>query len=255
MKSRDLVEWSMRTAGVADEFQSVSSRGANDALLMLNAMIGQWSKKRYLVYHLKDHAITSTGALYYTIGPGQDFDTDNPDRIESAYVRLIGTSDAQAIDYPLRIIPTYEDYNTITLKSLRTWPSSVFYDSDYPIGRLYIWPKADTTFEIHITTKDQLQQFPNLDQDIVLPGEYMEALMWNLAGRLALMWRLPPDPMVAALAQETLSTIRSANLQVPWRKPQADLPGMMGVNSSDSYDELVVGGLRGVFKLDEDRLG
>jgi hypothetical protein len=60
-----------------------------------------------------------------------------------------------------------------------------------------------------------LNNVTSLTGAMSLPGEYQEALLWNLALRLSVVYNSPISPTVAGLAKASLETIRVANAQVP----------------------------------------
>ncbi len=210
-----IVALALKHSGVIGVGQTALAEDTNDAFDLLNMMVSQWSRKRWLIYHLIDVFTPSTGALSYSIGTGGDFDTPRPDRIESAFARQIIPSSSQRVDYPLQLVLAREDYNLITLKEMGTWPSLVFYDSAYPLGYLYFWPLPNAgQFELHLSLKETLSQFANLADEINLPPEYIPVLFYNLAARLRPAYQMPPDPTVTALAKDALNVIRGANAQV-----------------------------------------
>lgn len=102
----------------------------------------------------------ATGAQSYTVGAGQSINITRPDRIEAAFVRLV--NGPQAVDYPLDVLGSREDYNKIALKGLSTFPQIAFYDAAYPYGNLYIWPAPTNQYTIHISVKTQLSSFASL---------------------------------------------------------------------------------------------
>lgn len=166
------------------------------------------------MYSLDDVAFQPTGSPSYTVGIGGDVNIPRPDKIEAAFVRLV--NGPMPVDYPLALLEAREDYNKIALKNLATFPQIAFYDAAYPLANLYIWPAPSAEqYEIHITAKTQLAGFTDLKSDMRMPPEYQEALLYNLAARLRVMYQLPPDPGVTALALTSLNVIRNANAQVP----------------------------------------
>lgn len=229
----DLIDLSLRDSGVIGDGQTATARNANDALTRLNRMISQWNRKRWIVYDLTTIGIPSTGAESYTVGPGGDFDTPRPDRLEDGnFLRQLNTGNGQAVDYPLELLGAKEDYNRIRLKSMGTWPSAVFYDSNWPLGTVYFWPVPQiSTFGLYILVKNQIVRFTGLTQQINLPPEYEAALDYNLQVRLRIAFRLPPDPLMIALAKEALNVIRLANTQVArLRMPSAVTNGGRAYN-------------------------
>lgn len=212
----DLITLCLKTAGVIGVGQTADATDVNDCFIILNSMLGQWNRQRFIVYHLVDTAFQSTGAEYYTVGTGGDFDIPRIDEINSAYARLLPISADQPIDFYLSQIFSRESYSGIVMKKLHTFPSNYWYDADYPMGKVYFWPIAlDEQFEFHIVTKAVIEAFPTITTEIVLPPEYTDALIWNLSCRIRPLYQLPPEPTQVALAKSSLAVIRSANTQIP----------------------------------------
>lgn len=210
-----LITLALKMTGVAAEGQTPSNEMVFDSFTILNMMLSQWQVRRWLVYSTTDTACLCTGAQSYTVETGGDFDVPRPDRIEAAFMRYYGSA-PQPLDYDLILIQAREEYNLIQMKQLTTWPTHIYYDSDLPIARVWPWPiPPDNSYELHITTKERLQQFLNLNDTIALPAEYQDAIVWNLAVRLRPMFQLPPDPTTQQMAAATLATIRTANTQLP----------------------------------------
>lgn len=230
----DLIRLALRQAGVGALGQTPDAEDANDAFDLLNMMLAQWNRRRWLVYHLIDVATSALGASSYRIGPGQAFDTRGRIiGIERAYFRLNPSSDqnndfslefgadfgpphviaAGVVDVPLAVLTSREDYSAIAMKGLSGFPAAVWLDANYPAGELYVWP-APSSGEIHVVVQEQLSAFPDLVTDIALPDEYREALYYNLVVRLRSAYGRPSDPVVATLARTALNTIRNANAQI-----------------------------------------
>lgn len=231
----DIITAGLKKAGVLGVGQTPLAEDTNDAFDDLQDMLGQWQRKRWLIWHLVDYSFTSTGAQSYTVGPGGNFViSPRPDRIESAFFRQIVTSQPAQIDYPLEIIEAREDYNMISLKTLASFPQYLFYDSAFPTGIAYPWPLIPATnYELHLTVKETLAQFTSLAQTISLPLEYFAALKFNLALRIRQAYQLPPDAALIGLAKDALNVIRNANLQIPRLRIPTDLvrPGIYNVYS------------------------
>lgn len=212
----DLIKLALKQAGVVGVGQSVSSDDTTDSLTLLNAMLGQWAVKRWLVYALQDVPLVSTGAEVYTYGPGGNFNTPSTDHLEAAYMRLLNATGSQQPDFPLELVTAYEDWTRIRLKSLTTWPQYVFFDGAYPLANVRFWPIPTAgLYELHLITKTPISSFTGLTQTINLPPQYQEALLYNLGLRLRTAYQLAPDPQLTALANQALNTLRMSNSQVP----------------------------------------
>lgn len=225
---QELVTQSLKDAGITGVGQEPEAEDTNDAFTKLNQLMALWTIKRQLVFELVTASFLSTGAISYTIGPGGNFNVaQRPTSIESAFVRLTSPpSPSLQTDYPIVIVKAREDYNTITLKSLSTWPSILFYDTAYPTGNIFLWPvPASGQFNIFVTYKNRLSAFTGLAQTVVLPPEYEVAITSNLALRLRSAYQLPPDPVLMAIAKDSLEAIRTAYLQIPLMSMPKELVG------------------------------
>ena len=228
---QDLLTLALIDSGVLGVGQIAQAEHLQNALTRANYMLAQWNRKRWLIYNLTDVSVVTTGAESYTIGTGQQFNTPRPDRLEDGcFLRQLAQSGVQQIDYPLELIPSHEDYNRIRLKTMGTWPSTIFYDSNWPTGTIYAWPVPSANlYELHVLVKNQLTSFVNLSDPINLPPEYEAALSFNLQVRLRVAYRMPADPVMIQLAKDALNVIRGANVQVPTMKMP---PSVIGAQRS-----------------------
>jgi hypothetical protein len=217
---QDLLTLALKQSGILGVGQIAAPEDLNDAFTMANEILALWNAQRWMIYHLTDNALTCTGAQSYLVGPGGDFNIARPDKLESACLRQPATSgNSGPIDYQLRILPSYEDYARITLKTLTTNISnSIFYDSGYPLGTVYPWPLPSSQYELHLILKDQLTAFTSLQQTINLPPVYSPGLRFTLCTWLRPSYGLEADLQVAALARGSMAVIKSQNTQVPLLK-------------------------------------
>jgi len=218
----DLINLALKQANVLGVGQTASAEDLNDAFALLNMMLAQWQRRRYLIPHLVHYSWQADGSQSYALGPGGVIDV-RPSRIESCFFRQILTQAPFQVDYPLEIIEAREDYDRIGIKELASFPQYAFYDSAYPAGNLYVWPIPDGIYEIHISVMDQLVKFDDPYTDIDLPPEYQEAIMYALTMRLYPMYGLPVNPVVQGLARVSINIIEAANAQIPLSKMPNDL--------------------------------
>lgn len=232
--AQQIITSALLKAGIVGIDEAIEQPVLNEALNDANDFLAQINHNRGLVYHLKEYSFVSTGAQSYTVGAGQDFDINpRPDRLEYIFLRQLIPSQGQQIDWPMDIIPAYENYASITLKTLGTFAWSAFYDSGFPIGKLLPWPVPQASiYELHILVKETLQRFGSLQEKVNLPPEYVPALKWNLAQWYRASYQMPADPTVDALARRSLNIIRLANTQVPI----LGMPSAVLKNSGRSYN-------------------
>ena len=214
----DIITLAFKDAGILGVGQTMLAEDYNDALLRMNMMIAQWRVKRWLVWHLVDKSVVSTGAQFYTVGPGGDINVPvRPDKLETAFFRMLpGANGTQAVDYPLQILMSYEDYARITLKTLTSFSQCIFYDSAWPMGKIYPWPLPQASlYEVHIVLKEVLSEFSDLSATFQFPPEYLAAIHYNMVVRLRAAYRMPEDLGFSGLAADAMQTLRSANAQIP----------------------------------------
>lgn len=278
--ARDIIVRALEDVGVIGVGQTPLAADVNFGLSRLNAMIGQFNRRRWLVFHTVDIASPTTGLNVYSVGLGQNFDIPRPDKLEDGcYFRqyfssapgssnsnfpfTVGGSDfngdfnsdfggsgtpvlisqppGYAVDYPLTLLQSREDWNRIALKNMSSWPAFIFYDpastmmvppaggAAVPTGFLYVNPiPLAGMFELHILVKDVLSTLANLSTVLTTPPEYEEAFEYNLAIRFAAKYQIDATKEVLGLAMAAMATIRSANTQVPL----LDLP--VGLTSNGS---------------------
>jgi len=222
----DLILRAQRLAGVIGIGQTADAEDAKTAREALNDLLAQWQVQRWLVYGTVTNTVVSTGAKSYTIGTGGDFNQSRPDRIESAYMRFLSTNTSTPVDLSLSLITAREDYNALSLKELGSIPNSVFYDNSYPIGKLYFWPVPLVgVYGLYITTKVQLQNFPDLTTAIQMPPEYISAMRYELASILRVEYQLGVDPKLEAMVMKSQTVLRNANAQIGTLRMPTGIPG------------------------------
>jgi hypothetical protein len=198
-----LIAWHPGQSGNSDENAA--------GLEALNAMLDAWNAQRLAVYAVRrDTYPLAGGQQAYTIGPGGNFNTERPVRIERANVIL-----PQALHRPLEII-TVDDWAALRLPDLEsTFPTRLYYDRAYPLAKLYFWPAPTESNQVELFTWTKLGRFASLNDTADFPEGYEEAIKYNLAVRLAQELHAPVPPFVASQAREALATLKRLNLPRP----------------------------------------
>lgn len=214
MKAIDLINRSMRGAGILGSGEIATSDEANDSFLILNDMLDSWSVSKLFVYQLLEENFPLViGQAVYLMGPGGDFNTTRPTAIQSAYVRLNG------IDYDLEPIDN-DAYSAIALKTtIPSIPQFLYYDPKFPAGEINLWPNPSQAMSIFIQTPRQLTQFPDLVTDISFPPGYAEALRYALIVRLSSEFNVPLPRGAAELEQSSIARLQTVNSNAPVLRP------------------------------------
>ena len=214
----DLLTNALQDGGIVGIDESIETPILTRAFRQANWLLAQWARKRWLCYRIQDYSVVSTGAQSYTVGLGASININpRPDRIEYAFLRFLNQPGGASlsVDIPLQIIQSREDYSRITVKNIGTISWRIFYDPEWPVGKLLPWPIPQTgLYELHVGFKVVLPRFSSIQQPINFPPEYEPALNWGLARRLRVSYQMPADPEVNALARDAVNTIRLANTAV-----------------------------------------
>lgn len=241
MLVQDAIGYAMRVAGILGVGQTALPQDTADAQIALSLMLQQWRQKRWLVFRLNTTIVPLlVGKMSYTVGPAAtpnpDFVTDGnfrPANIQSCFLRQTAGFGPNTfpLDFPMRIIQSRQDYDRISLKSLQSWPSAIYYDPTIPNATMYIWPiPIQNLFELYIAWQTAIdvagEQGLATDLETLLPAETQEAIIYNLAQRLITNYKLPPDANVADTARATLNTLRQTNFAMPESQiPESLRPG------------------------------
>lgn len=226
-------------------------------------LLQQWERKRWMVYHLLTYTVLSTGQGWdgtqlnpYTVGPtlagtltpqisvGAYGFVSRPNRIESAFFRQLITAPNGPVDYPLKMLPSLEDYNQIRLKGLTNFARVCYYDPAWPLGNLYVypWPQANI-YEVGITVREQLMAnfAASLSTAMNLPFEYHRALKKNIAVEVCPRYgiTLPPGSLLLAQAKDSRDCLVAGNTAIPLLNVPSELGrgGMYNIyTDSDSIN-------------------
>jgi hypothetical protein len=68
MTPADLFSQALRQVGVLGRGQKASAEMLTDAQMLCNMMLGQWARKRWLIFHLLEIFTPGTGSQTYRIG-------------------------------------------------------------------------------------------------------------------------------------------------------------------------------------------
>lgn len=172
--ARDFITRALRAAGVTGLGQTPLAEDIVNGFDILNAMMAQWQKRRWLVPNLIDISAQGNNQRSNLIGPGQYYNTKRPDKIQAAYFYQTASgvpANNQAVSFPLKPIYSYEDYaNKVNMKYLNSWPVYFFYDNAFPYGNVFIWPIPSDQYEIHLVLKGPINFVMQLSAGSIADG-------------------------------------------------------------------------------------
>jgi hypothetical protein len=173
----DIITGAARALGYLGRTEVLSAADATDGLACFNRMLDSWSNESLMSYVLLQRSFSMTaGSQTYTIGSGGTINSTRPYNIISAFVR-----DTNANDYPMRIIPRIE-WDNIGEKNITSQiPDTLFYDSQYPLGIINIFPIPLLNYTVYFNSTTDQVDYTTLTTALSLPVGYERAYIFNLA--------------------------------------------------------------------------
>ena len=204
-----IINAALRKIGVLASGASASTQQSTDALQALNLMAQSWRPKGLKVWARGNATLTLTAdTTSYTIGPGGDVDMGRPIRILDAYRR-----DSSGKDTPVGLL-TKQQYNALSDKDASGITTHIYYDPQDPLGVIYPWPVVSTTgYSLIFDVLKRIQDFTATTDTPDFPTEWFEALVFNLAMRLAPEFNRRTSEEVKFLAQSTLRDVENSDYE------------------------------------------
>ncbi len=174
----DIVTDAMKLLGVLQTGEVPSAVEGNDGLFRLNTLLDAWNAERLACFCDQTASLAYVAnRQLYTVGVGGDFNVGRPDKLIRAWAR-----DPNGQDIPQYLF-TEGEWDRIPLKNTpSTFPVIVWYDPQFPLGNLNVWPNPNaTTYTQFLRFKAVLAQFAALSTSVSLPAGYRDALIKNLA--------------------------------------------------------------------------
>lgn len=193
---------------------TVSAADTQLAFDALGVLIDALGIERLACYALTTttHALTG-GTGSYTIGTGGAFNVDRPARIQNAFVRV--ASGSNNVDYTVEIIPQSQ-WDSIRVKDIAGIPRKLFYDSQYPLGIINLYPAPLlSSYTLYLNSYLPIANYTSTTDAIDLPPDYARMLIYNLAVEIAPDFGVNPDPMVMKIANESKRTLKRINTPDP----------------------------------------
>ena len=172
----DVITYAARGLGYLGRTDTLSAADGNDGLFAFNAMLDSMAGEELFSYATNTQSFPLViGQSAYTIGAGGNINTTRPIDVPSAYLR-----DANSLDYPIQVIPQ-DQWDAIGQKTITSQiPDTLFYDSQYPLGIINIFPVPLLNYTVFFESIIQQTQFSNLSQTLVTPPGYLLMYIQNL---------------------------------------------------------------------------
>jgi hypothetical protein len=202
-----LIHMALRDANVIDESEAASGNMIANALDGFHQLLASWQVENIKVFAQQDTSFTPTGATSYAVGTGSTVNVARPAKIDLVYWSSGG------IDYPVTLLDTFEQWESIPEKSQAGEPLYAFYLPTATTGTLYLYPQPSTG-TVHVVTKIALPSTAALADTLTLPAEYLLPLRLNLYLLYAGTYGAPIKSSLAAMAASSLAALKRSNLRI-----------------------------------------
>lgn len=187
------IEAALRKLNVIADGQTPSSDNYTNGASALNALIGEFRALGMPMWARKSYTFSLTASTSsYNIGSGQTINTPYPLHMLQAY-RSDSNSSSRI---PIEIVPDY-NFNLYPSNSSGT-PVQLAYQPFVNYGTIKLWPTPDSTAATNSTITivyTRPTEYTSASTDTMdVPEEWTNAIIYNLAVRLAPEWGIPlPD--------------------------------------------------------------
>lgn len=178
--NREICQEALEKIGVVAAGAPMDPHDLNTAVSGLDRLLKSWQNTGHTLWKYDRQSVSLTTASSYTL-------SDRPLRILNARLKK------QGIEIPM-VELTREEYDTLPQKGSTGVPTQFYYDRRQIEGVLYIWPLLSVvngeTVEI-----SQVSSFSDVvvNANAEVPDEWLEAVVYGLAARLADEFEVPAD--------------------------------------------------------------
>lgn len=195
---------------------SVPTAMAVLCLSKLNQIFDNWNADRQTIWSEIFTPFTLTANLSpHTIGPsGATWTmTVRPVTLDGCYLNL--NTQTPNVYVPIDIIDwqTYQDYISVP-GIASSIPTAVYYEPDWPKGKLYFYPVPSTAYAVRLATRTLLADVALTDAVSMPPG-YRNAVTLTLAEDIATPLGAEVPAVTSVKARQARARIFANNVQSP----------------------------------------
>lgn len=182
LTASDIVEEAFAMLGIFADEEPMQSVDKNRGIRILNMMLKGWQADGVKYWDMTEGSLALVQSqASYSFATGGDFATVPFDLMQVRITRS-GT-DLEMLEI------SREDYFRLPNKTSEGYPTQWFYDRQRDSGTLYVWPVPDATAgTLKFTYRRVINDMDSNPDNMDLPQEWYEAVVSNLADRLAIYY-------------------------------------------------------------------
>lgn len=216
----ELIRAAMNVNNILFDGEDPDANAARAALFQLNSMLDSWSGEQIMVYSERNDLFSLVpGQATYAVGPTGDFVMPRP--VEIVGAQIVTTANE---NYPIDVISNLEYQRIGDKEATADIPSSVGVLTSFPSISLSFWPVPNVANQVRLISRVQFAELTSVTQIVSLPPGYQEAIVYNLAVRIATARQMPLSDAAVQLAQSSLARIKRNNLT----DARLEIPDILG---------------------------
>jgi hypothetical protein len=192
----------------------------------LQRAIDQHNARREMIFSISFQQFTLPVSQLtpVTIGPNGQFNVPTrPVKVESATF-VLNAGSSNPVDSPIKI----KDHGWWAANPVKTLLSAItthlYYDPASPLGNLNFWPICTVANPVRLELWNSIQQAINLQTVLSLPQGYWEALVTDLAVKLAPSYNRSVSPELKESWTRAMGVIQDNNYVPPRIETDAGMP-------------------------------
>lgn len=188
-----IITGALRKVGAVAQGETPTAEQISEAAEALNVMVKAWEADGMPLWGLTEYTITLiAGQREYNIGIGQTINIPKPLKL----FQMWNSSAMGLIDTPMRIL-TRQEYNILGNKESTGIPIQGYYDPQREHGVLAVFPVPDsnaaTNYTVTFVYQRPFEDITASTNNPDVPQEWLEAMIYGLAVRIAPEYGLPLD--------------------------------------------------------------
>ena len=203
MDTSEVIKTAFRLNGV----NTIDDDNLDLGLSLLNAMLASWGVEGLSIpCFTKEELTLSAGKGIYTIGLVGELATARPNRITDAHIK-----DSNNHFHPLVVHNNAQEYFNQGIRNISNIPHEIFYDPSYPLGTIYFDSLPDSAYTLELHSEKNFENLQTLGAILLVPPEYYEAILYNLAVRVSIALDNQPSQYVANVANLSKGNLENKN--------------------------------------------
>lgn len=215
--ARDILQDALELLGVYSPGDTISAADLGRSLSTLNDMLDVWSNESLATYDWLTQTFTLIPGQYqYTVGPAAlspDIVGQRPLRVSDAAGAAF-LLDTNLNRYLMDVIDNQTWNMRTTAVANSDLPDTLWYDPQFPLGVINIWPTPSVGYTCSFMSYLQLGDFQTPASVFSLPPGYKRAITTNLCLSLKPYFTSAQiDPLIVKEASDGKASVKRNNMR------------------------------------------